>query len=153
MSCEVSINSVQCGSELKSWSSEAIKCNGWHTGLGKTTSRQLKLITVIPRYTSKRFTRFRLYEMHKLIPVFQFTSQYELLPLANRSLFPSGSNGILIFVLRVFVSRAVSEERIKLVNRGITVFSGRSPQSAVSLILVLYSDTLSTAYVEWHRFG
>jgi hypothetical protein len=32
--------------------------------------------TVIPRYTSNRFTSFRLYEMHKLIPVFQFTSQF-----------------------------------------------------------------------------
>jgi hypothetical protein len=47
----------------------------------------------------------------------------ELLPLANRSLFPSGSNGKLIFVLRVFALRAVLEERIKLVNRGITVFN------------------------------
>jgi hypothetical protein len=46
---------------------------------------------------------------------------YELLPLANRSLLPSGSNGKLIFVLRVFAVRAVLEERIKLVNRGITV--------------------------------
>jgi hypothetical protein len=26
--------------------------------------------TVIPRYTSNRFTSFRLYEVHKLIPVF-----------------------------------------------------------------------------------
>jgi hypothetical protein len=46
---------------------------------------------------------------------------YELLPLANRLLFPLGSNGKLIFVLRVFDLRAVLEERIKLVNRGITV--------------------------------
>jgi hypothetical protein len=45
-----------------------------------------------------------------------------LLPLANRSLFRSGSNEKLIFVLRVFALRAVLEERIKLVNRGITVF-------------------------------
>jgi hypothetical protein len=58
--------------------------------------------TVIPRYTNNRFTSFRSYEMHKLIPVFQFTSQF-----SNRSLFPSGSNGKLIFVLRVFALRAV----------------------------------------------
>jgi hypothetical protein len=63
--------------------------------------------------------------MHNLIPVF-FNLRanfrlYELLPHANRSLFPSGSNGKLIFVLRVFALRAVLEERIKLVNRGITV--------------------------------
>jgi hypothetical protein len=32
--------------------------------------------TVIPRYTSNRFTSFRLYEMRKLIPVFLFTSQF-----------------------------------------------------------------------------
>jgi hypothetical protein len=45
----------------------------------------------------------------------------ELLPLANRSLFPSGSNGKLIFVLRIFALRAVLEDRIKIVNRMITV--------------------------------
>jgi hypothetical protein len=63
--------------------------------------------------------------MHKLIPVFNLGTNfcfYELLPLANRSLFPAGSNGKLIFVLRVFALRAVLEERIKLINRGITVF-------------------------------
>jgi hypothetical protein len=38
----------------------------------------------------------------------------------SRSLF-SGSNGKLIFVLRVFALRAVLEDRIKLVNRGIPV--------------------------------
>jgi hypothetical protein len=38
----------------------------------------------------------------------------------------SGSYGILIFVLRVFILRAVLEERIKLVNRGITVFATNS---------------------------
>jgi hypothetical protein len=50
---------------------------------------------------------------------------YELLPFANRSLFPTpllGSNGKLIFVLRVFALRAVLEKRIKLVNRGTTVY-------------------------------
>jgi hypothetical protein len=46
---------------------------------------------------------------------------YELLPLANRPLFPSGSNRKLIFVLRVSALRAVSEERIKLENRWIIV--------------------------------
>jgi hypothetical protein len=75
-----------------------------------------------------RFTSFRLYEMHKLMPVFliyepifantsSFLSQIER---CSRRLF-SGSNGKLIFVLRVFVLRAVLEERIKLVNPGITV--------------------------------
>jgi hypothetical protein len=86
--------------------------------------------TVIPRYTSNRFTSFRLYKMHKLIlPVFQFSSQfsqYGLLPVANRSLFPSGSNGKLIFILRIFALRALLEERIQLVNRGIPVPSYKS---------------------------
>jgi hypothetical protein len=36
-------------------------------------------VTVIPRYTRNRSTSFRLYEMHKLIPVFQFTSQFSLI--------------------------------------------------------------------------
>jgi hypothetical protein len=35
--------------------------------------------TVIPLYTSNRFKSFRLYEMHKLIPVFQFMSQFSLI--------------------------------------------------------------------------
>jgi hypothetical protein len=35
--------------------------------------------TGIPWYTSNRFTSFRLYEMHKLIPVFQFMSQFSLI--------------------------------------------------------------------------
>jgi hypothetical protein len=67
---------------------------------------------------------FHLYKIYKLVPVFNLQANfrlYELLPLANRSLFPAGSNGRLIFVLRVFVLRAVGEGRIKLVNRGITV--------------------------------
>jgi hypothetical protein len=34
--------------------------------------------TGIPRYTSNQFTSFRLYEMHKLIPIFQLTSQFSL---------------------------------------------------------------------------
>jgi hypothetical protein len=86
-----------------------------------TMNSHLKGNTIIPRYTSNRFTIFGLYEMHKLISVFQFTSQFslfELLPLANRSLFASGSNGKLIFVLR-----AVFEDRNKLINRGITVLA------------------------------
>jgi hypothetical protein len=64
--------------------------------------------------------------MHKLIPVFILRANarlYELLPLASVSLFPSGSNGKLVFVLRVFALRAVLEDRIKLVNRGVPVFS------------------------------
>jgi hypothetical protein len=60
---------------------------------------------------------------------FQFTSRlYELLPLSNRSLFPSASNGKLIFVLRVFALRAVLEGRIKLLNRGITVLVFVTPR-------------------------
>jgi hypothetical protein len=81
--------------------------------------------TVIPRYTSNRFTSFRLYKKHKLITVFNLRADfrsYELLPLANRSVFPSGSNEKLILILRVFALRAVLEEQIKLVNRGITAF-------------------------------
>jgi hypothetical protein len=34
---------------------------------------------VIPRYTDNLFTSTRLYEIHKLIPVFQFTSQFSLI--------------------------------------------------------------------------
>jgi hypothetical protein len=36
-------------------------------------------ITVIPQYTSNWFMSFHLYEMHKLIPVFQFMSQFLLI--------------------------------------------------------------------------
>jgi hypothetical protein len=35
--------------------------------------------TGIPQYTSNRFMSFRLYEMHKLIPIFQFMSQFSLI--------------------------------------------------------------------------
>jgi hypothetical protein len=44
--------------------------------------------TVIPRYTS-----FRLYEMHKLIPVFQFTSQFSLIraPSSRKPIVVSGA--------------------------------------------------------------
>jgi hypothetical protein len=57
------------------------------------------LNTVISWYTSNRFTSFRVYEMYKLIPVFQFTSQFSLIRASSsrkRSLSPSGSNGKLI---------------------------------------------------------
>jgi hypothetical protein len=40
---------------------------------------RLKKNTGIHRYTSNRFTSFRLYEMHKLIPAFQFTSEFSLI--------------------------------------------------------------------------
>jgi hypothetical protein len=46
----------------------------------------------------------------------------EFLPLANRSLIPSGSIGKFTFVLWVFALWSVLEEQIKLVNRGITVY-------------------------------
>jgi hypothetical protein len=85
--------------------------------------------TVIPRYTNNRFTSFRL---------------YELLPLANRSLFPAPllENGKSIFVLRIFALRAVLEERIKLVNRGITVFLRTIP------IIVVIFLTLASTFTE-----
>jgi hypothetical protein len=78
---------------------------------------------VIPQYTSNRLTCFRLYDMHKLIPVFQFTSQFfaytsSFLSQIDRCFrcLCSGSNGKSIFVLRVFALRAVLEERIKFVK-------------------------------------
>jgi hypothetical protein len=83
---------------------------------GVTETAGYKRPTEIPRYTSNRFTSFRLYEINKLIPVFQFTSQFSLIR-APSSRKPSVSNGKLILVLRVFALRAVLEERIKLVNR------------------------------------
>jgi hypothetical protein len=58
-------------------------------------------------------TCFSIYE-----PIFAYTSSF--LAQTDR-LFPSGSNGKLIFVLRVFALLEVSEEQIKLINRGITV--------------------------------
>jgi hypothetical protein len=67
--------------------------------------------------------------MHKLIPVFfsiyepifAYTSSFLLqTDRCSRRLF-SGSNGKLIFVLRVFALRAVLKEGIKLINRRITV--------------------------------
>jgi hypothetical protein len=41
-----------------------------------------------PSKTRKRFTSFRLYEMHKSIPVFQFTSQFSLIraPSSRKSI-------------------------------------------------------------------
>jgi hypothetical protein len=61
-------------------------------------------------------TCFSIYE-----PIFAHTSSFlSQTDRCSRRLF-SGSNGKLIFVLRVFVLRAVLEERIKLVNRGIPV--------------------------------
>jgi hypothetical protein len=61
-------------------------------------------------------TCFSIYE-----PIFTYTSSFlSQTDRCSRRLF-SGSNGKLIVVLRVFVLRAVLEERIKLVNRGIPV--------------------------------
>jgi hypothetical protein len=70
------------------------------------------------------FTSFSLFEMHKLITVFQFTSQFLLIraPSSRKPIVvPVGKKGKLIFILRVFALRAVLAERIKLVNRGIRV--------------------------------
>jgi hypothetical protein len=56
---------------------------------------------------------FRLYEMHKLIPVFQFTSQFSLTraPSSRKPIIvPSASSWKLIFVLQVFALQAVLEE-------------------------------------------
>jgi hypothetical protein len=87
-------------------------------------SHQKVYNTVIPQYTSDRFTSFHLHEMRKLILAFQFMSQFLLIraPSSYKPfVIPSGSNGKLILVLRVIVLRTVLEEWIKLVNRGITV--------------------------------
>jgi hypothetical protein len=66
-------------------------------------------------------TCFSIYE-----PIFAYTSSF--LSQTDRCSWRifSGSNGKLIFVLRVFALQAILEERIKIVNRGITVeISGR----------------------------
>jgi hypothetical protein len=81
--------------------------------------------TVIPRVTS-----LRLHQMHKLIPfffsiyepIFAYTSSFlSQTDHCSRHLF-LGSNGKLIFVLRIFALRTFVEDRIKLVNRGMAVF-------------------------------
>jgi hypothetical protein len=56
---------------------------------------QRKLIAlnaVIPQNMRHRFTSFRLYEMHKLIPAFQFTSQFSLTqaPSSRKPILPVG---------------------------------------------------------------
>jgi hypothetical protein len=50
---------------------------------------RLFYVTVIPRFTS-----FRLYEMHKLIPVFQFTSQFSLIraPSSRKPIIVPGAS-------------------------------------------------------------
>jgi hypothetical protein len=64
---ETVFHSVSLGSNvcLQGTKSKQARCNYYST--------------VIPRYTSNRFTSFRLYEMLKLTPVFQFTSQFSLI--------------------------------------------------------------------------
>jgi hypothetical protein len=56
--------------------------------------------TVIPRHTSNRFTSFRLYEMHKLIPVFQFNQLSLIRAPSSRKpiVVPGASSRKLIFV-------------------------------------------------------
>jgi hypothetical protein len=77
--------------------------------------------TVIPRYTSNRFTNFRLYELHKLIrfsiyePIFAYTSSLSQTDRCSRREWE------INFRKLVFALQAVLEELIKLVNRGITV--------------------------------
>jgi hypothetical protein len=63
-------------------------------------------------------------------------------------LFPSGSNGKLIFVLQVFALRAVLGERMKLVNRGITVF-GNVKEFGCNLIC----RSFVLCDFEWHFNG
>jgi hypothetical protein len=85
---------------------------------------------------------FRLYEMHILIPVFQFTIQFSLIraPSCRKPIVvPVGSNGKLISVSRVFALRAVLEERIKLVNRGITVRRGKHLHAAGVSFYIMYA--------------
>jgi hypothetical protein len=68
-----------------------------------------KGFTVIPRYTSNRFTSFHLYD--KLIPVFQFMSQFSHIqaPSSRKPVvIPFGRK--LILVLRVFALQAILEE-------------------------------------------
>jgi hypothetical protein len=63
------------------------------------------------------YTRCTIYE-----PIFAYTSSFlSQTDRCSRRLF-SGSNGKIIFVLRVFALRAVLEDRMKLVNRGIPVY-------------------------------
>jgi hypothetical protein len=62
-------------------------------------------------------TCFSIYES-----VFVYTSSFLSQTDRCPRRFFSGSNGKLVFVLRVFALRAVLEEIIKLVNGGITVF-------------------------------
>jgi hypothetical protein len=68
---------------------------------------------------------FLLIRDGKLLPVFQISSQFLFIraPSSHKPIVvPGASSRKLIFVLRVFALRVVLEERIKLVNRGITVF-------------------------------
>jgi len=51
-------------------------------------------------YTSRRFPSFRLWEIHRLVPVFFFSLlikflMYELLPVANRSFLPGATSRLL----------------------------------------------------------
>jgi hypothetical protein len=62
--------------------------------------------------------------MRKLIPVFQFTSQFSLIraPSSRKPIVvTSASCRKLIFILQVFALQAILEEQIKLINQGITV--------------------------------
>jgi hypothetical protein len=116
--------------QLPKWQRTKLEvCTGRYFRIlpGPARARNLPSNTVIPRYTSIQITSFRFIrdaQINKKKLLFNLRAnffKYELLPFANRSLFSSGSNGKLIFVLRVFALRAVLEELIKLVNRGITV--------------------------------
>jgi hypothetical protein len=95
--------------------------------------------------------------MHKLIPFFNLRANfplYEVLPLANRSLFPSESNGKLIFVFQLFALRAVLEEQIKLVNRGINVFIYLFIYLFIYVFVCLYLENGCTdLHQTWHAYS
>jgi hypothetical protein len=66
----------------------------------------------------------------------------------SRCLF-SGSNGKLIFVLRVFTVRAVLEEWIKLVNRGIPEKAKMHCAHHIAVVYIVYIIKFANWYHKW----
>jgi hypothetical protein len=90
--------------------------------------------------------------MQKLIPVFQFTSQFSLIRAASSrkpTVVSGASSRKLIFILRIFDLRAVLEERIKLVNRGITVEAYRDIKE--SNLAVTWSNMFQLTFTVSYR--